>query len=99
MRDIERLFARSLEKPTGPIMAEITPASVAIFCQESGSTRGGQPLRFVACVRVDEGTERHGVLALAVFGTLSGEFERLGGARLCAEVLRSARGFAPTREP
>lgn len=92
-RDIRRLFARSLEQPDGPLMVEQSPG-VTIYCQRSAEmTSRGPALRFAACVRIDDATRKDGILTLAVFGSLAEHFDRLGGARLCAEVLRSARGF------
>jgi hypothetical protein len=95
-RDIALLFKRSLERPSGPIMREGEPPGPEIWCQESEPIQSsGPPLRFAACVRVDEETRRNGVMTLAVFGTTAQHFVPLGGARLAAEVLRSARGFKP----
>jgi hypothetical protein len=81
-------------------MRESDPRGGAeIWCQESEPIRkSGPPLRFAACVRVDEETARSGIIVIAVFGTTAQHFSPLGGARLAAEILRSARGFKPPKK-
>ncbi len=94
-RDVARLFKQSLGRPRGPLMEEES-RDVKIYCQESAPVvRGSLRLRLAACLRVDADTRRDAVVTMAVFGAPEDRFEPLGGARLCAEILRSARGFRP----
>jgi hypothetical protein len=93
--DVRRFFKKSLDKPRGPLMQE-DRREVTIYCQESAPViRGSLRLRLAACLRVDADTRKDGIITLAVFGAPEDRFEPLGGARVCAEILRSAKGFRP----
>lgn len=94
-RDVKRFFKKSLVRPHGKLMQEQRD-EVKIYCQESMPViRGSIRLRLAACLRVDGETRKSAIVTMAVFGAPEDRFADLGGARLCAEILRSARGFRP----
>ena len=94
-QDVARFFKKSLGRPRGPLMEE-ERKGVKIYCQASEPVvRGSLRLRHAACLRVDAETRSDAVVTMAVFGAPEDRFEPLGGARVCAEILRSARGFRP----